>query len=360
RAYVRRRGGAAVFFGRFTAALRVMVPGLAGMAEVPYGQFALFNAAGGLLWGMGFVLLGYLAGAAWQRVAADASKVGLVLLVLVLVGLVLGRVLRGVREHGDQLPDRLARIAPAAWARARFPRQSAWLARRIDTGSPRGFILSLAVVAGVICGWVFVGLTQDVIVREEAVLSDPGFTRFVVDHRTAWATGLMKGITWLGSNAVLIPLVVALGAYLLLRRKDWRASALLIAALAGANGWYRVVKPLVARVRPPDYLHLISVSGFAFPSGHATAVTAVWGAAAIALAAGRRAWSKVAIWIGTAVVVTLVAFSRLYLGVHWWTDVVAGTALGGLWLCVLAVLFLEAGARHNVEPSDDLDERGTR
>src|SRR5438093_1630983 len=50
-AYLRRRGGAAVFFGRFTAAPRVMVPGLAGMAELPYGQFALYNAAGGLLRG---------------------------------------------------------------------------------------------------------------------------------------------------------------------------------------------------------------------------------------------------------------------------------------------------------------------
>src|SRR5438093_4775872 len=117
RAYVRRRGGAAVFFGRFTAALRVMVPGLAGMAEIPYGRFAFFNAAGGLLWGTGFVLLGYFAGAAWQRVAADASQVGLALLVLLLVGLVVGRVLRNVREHGERLPDRLARIAPVAWVR---------------------------------------------------------------------------------------------------------------------------------------------------------------------------------------------------------------------------------------------------
>src|SRR5438445_569711 len=75
-AYLRRRGGTAVFFGRFTAALRVMVPGLAGMAKVPYGQFLFYNAAGGLLWGTGFVLLGYFAGAAWKRVAADASWVG--------------------------------------------------------------------------------------------------------------------------------------------------------------------------------------------------------------------------------------------------------------------------------------------
>jgi membrane protein DedA with SNARE-associated domain/membrane-associated phospholipid phosphatase len=339
-AYVRRRGGAAVFFGRFTAALRVMVPGLAGMAEVPYGRFAFYNAAGGLLWGTGFALLGYFAGAAWHRVAADASRVGLALLVLVLVGLVTGRLVRNVREHGERLPDRLASIGPVARAPARFPRQSAWLARQIDTDSPRGFLLSFVVVAGAVCAWVFVGLTQDVIAHEEAVLSDPSVMRFVADHRVPWATGLFKGVTWLGSNAVLVPLVVVLGGYVLLRRRNLWAAALLVVALAGANAWYHVVKLLVARDRPPEAFHLISVSGFAFPSGHATAAIAAWGAAAIVLAAGQPAGMKVAIWIGGGLIVTLVAFSRVYLGVHWWTDVVAGVALGGAWLCTLAALSL--------------------
>jgi undecaprenyl-diphosphatase len=340
RAYLRRRGGAAVFFGRFTAALRVMVPGLAGMAEVPYGRFVFYNATGALLWGTGFVLIGYVAGAAWQRVAGVVSRVGLGLLVLVLAGLVAGRVLRNVREHGERLPDRLARVAAAAWARGRFPRVSRWFARRIDTDSPRGFLMSVVVVAGAVCGWIFVGLTQDVIAREEAALSDPGVTRFVVDHRAAWATGLMKSVTWLGSNAVLIPLVVALGGYILLRKKEWRGAVLLVAALAGANAWYHVVKPMVARSRPPESLHLISVSGFAFPSGHATAAIAVWGAAAVVLAAGRPGRLKAAIWIGAGLIAMLVSFSRVYLGVHWWTDVIAGMALGGAWLCLLGALLL--------------------
>jgi membrane protein DedA with SNARE-associated domain/membrane-associated phospholipid phosphatase len=339
-AYLRRRGGAAVFIGRFTAALRVMVPGLAGMAEVPYGRFAIYNAAGGLVWATAFVLLGYLAGAAWRRVAADASTVGLALLVLVLVGLVLGRVLRDVREHGEPLPDRLARTPPARWVRRRFPRSSAWIARRIDTGSPRGFPLSVVVVAGAVFGWIFVGLTQDVIAHEEAVLSDPGVTRFVVDHRVGWLTALMEGVTWLGSNVVLIPLVVMVGGYLLLRKDDRRAALLLVAALVGTNAAYHVVKALVGRARPPEVLHLVDASGSAFPSGHAAAAIATWAAAAVVLAAGRRASMQALIWIGAGLIIALVALSRIYLGVHRWTDVVAGLALGGGWLCLLGVPYL--------------------
>src|SRR2546423_7043434 len=66
--YLARRGGTAVFFGRFTAALRVLVPGLAGMSGVSYGRFLVFNLAGGAVWATGFVLIGYAAGESWRRV----------------------------------------------------------------------------------------------------------------------------------------------------------------------------------------------------------------------------------------------------------------------------------------------------
>ena len=74
-AYVRRRKGSAVFFGRFTAALRVLVPGLAGMSGVHYPSFLAYNVAGGLLWGTGFAVLGYLAGANYHHVEKIASRV---------------------------------------------------------------------------------------------------------------------------------------------------------------------------------------------------------------------------------------------------------------------------------------------
>src|SRR5437867_10843032 len=67
-AYLRRHGGRAVFFGRFTAALRVLVPGFAGMAELPYRRFLFYNVLGGASWATGFVLLGYVAGDGYRRV----------------------------------------------------------------------------------------------------------------------------------------------------------------------------------------------------------------------------------------------------------------------------------------------------
>jgi undecaprenyl-diphosphatase len=100
RSLLQRRGGTAVFLGRFTAALRVMVPGLAGMAELPYPTFALFNVAGGVLWATGVVLIGYFAGTAWEHAAREMSWAGAALLVIVVLALVGGKLVRDRRERG--------------------------------------------------------------------------------------------------------------------------------------------------------------------------------------------------------------------------------------------------------------------
>jgi membrane-associated protein len=84
-ALVRRLGGRAVFVGRFAAALRALVPGLAGVAGMPYRTFAAYNAAGGVLWATGFVLVGFAAGPAWRTVERVAGRAGLVLLLTIVV-----------------------------------------------------------------------------------------------------------------------------------------------------------------------------------------------------------------------------------------------------------------------------------
>ncbi len=88
---VRRNGGKAVFVGRFTAALRVLVPGFSGMSRIPYGTFLAWNAAGGALWATAFVLLGYAAGSQYQRVAHNASLFGIALLLVIAAVIVVKR-----------------------------------------------------------------------------------------------------------------------------------------------------------------------------------------------------------------------------------------------------------------------------
>jgi membrane protein DedA with SNARE-associated domain len=96
---IRRRGPAAVFLGRFIAFFRALMPALAGMSRMPYRVFLLFNAAGGLVWGVGFTLLGYYAGDAYQRVERTAgTAVAVVVAVVVVAAFVVWHVRRRRRE----------------------------------------------------------------------------------------------------------------------------------------------------------------------------------------------------------------------------------------------------------------------
>ena len=99
KAFVRKRGPHAVFIGRFTAALRVLVPGLSGMAGLPYPTFLLYNVLGAVVWGTTFVVLGYFARNAWDRVAKDASHAGLALFAVIALGLITATVLKRRRER---------------------------------------------------------------------------------------------------------------------------------------------------------------------------------------------------------------------------------------------------------------------
>ncbi|MER5638069.1 DedA family protein [Kitasatospora sp. NPDC002227] len=92
---LRRRGPAAVFFGRFIAFARTLVPGLAGMARMPYREFVRWNALGALLWGVGFTLLGYYLGDAYVRIEqAWGPYIAIAVLGLLLLALLGRRALR--------------------------------------------------------------------------------------------------------------------------------------------------------------------------------------------------------------------------------------------------------------------------
>jgi membrane protein DedA with SNARE-associated domain/membrane-associated phospholipid phosphatase len=341
--YVRRRGPRAVFVGRFTAALRALVPGLAGMAGVPYGSFVTFNVLGAIIWGTGFALLGFFAGAAWRRVAGIAGWAGLGLLVLIMLGLIGARFARAARERGDTVADGLAALPPARWLRRRFPAQASWLAGRVDPARATGFPLSVWVMGGVIATWLFGGMLQDVVAREEAVRFDPGVLRWFVEHRVDWLTGFMKGVTWLGSNAFVIPVALIVAAVFVVRRRSYRPFAQLGAAVVSSIVLYDVVEDVVHRARPPVAVRLVHVSGYSFPSGHATVAVAVWGAITLVLASGRRSRTKVLLGAGAGMISLVVGVSRLYLGVHWFTDVVGGFALGAAILSCIATISLVLG-----------------
>ena len=220
----------------------------------------------------------------------------------------------------------------------------AWGRRRLDARSPRGFWLTFTVAAGALAAWAFGGLTQDVTGHDDAALADPHVTAWVIAHRTGWLTSALQVLTWLGSTAVIIPAGVATGLYFGIRRRDWRPLALLTAAVAGAVGLYDIAKPVAGRPRPPAAIWIGHYTGAAFPSGHATQSAAFYAMLAIVLGAGLSFRRRAAVWSAAALVVLIIGASRIYLGAHWLTDVLAGYALGATWVAIVAAVLLIASS----------------
>ena len=101
--FLRRRGGPAVFVGRFTALLRALVPSAAGMARLPYRTFALWNAVGGSIWATTFVLVGFVAGESYKKAARYLGRGALVLTAVVIAVLVVVHIVRKRRATASEV-----------------------------------------------------------------------------------------------------------------------------------------------------------------------------------------------------------------------------------------------------------------
>jgi membrane protein DedA with SNARE-associated domain len=102
--FLRRRGGSAVFLGRFIAFFRAVMPALAGASRMPYRRFLVFNAAGGLVWGTGFVVVGYAAGDSYKTIEKSVGRVAVFVVVGVVLLAVLIRCVRAREKDSQSRP----------------------------------------------------------------------------------------------------------------------------------------------------------------------------------------------------------------------------------------------------------------
>jgi undecaprenyl-diphosphatase len=349
-AYLAARGGRAIFFARFVAVVRSLVPAVAGIIGMPYRRFLLFNALGGIVWATIYVSIGYFAGRSWERFADTIEGAGYVVLVLVVVVVVVAVTGRWAARNQESARAALGRVGawgPVGWVRRTFPGPMRFVERRFRLGDPLGLSLTVGLVFLILTGWAFGVVLADVLLGADLVRVDNPVTTYVVDHREPWLTTLMRAATWVGSPLMLAVIVVVTGLAWMVAQRRWGVFLFLGIVLGGAVVLSAVVAGLVSRERPPSSVWLVAASGSSFPSGHATQVTAVLGAMAYLHGAVVRAWPRrVAIWVGALLLVPLAGFSRTYLGVNWSTDVLGGHALGAMWLAV-AVMAFGASTRYH-------------
>ena len=193
-------------------------------------------------------------------------------------------------------------------------------------------LLTIRVVGLLVAGfaiWVFAQIADEV-VEKETTTTDTQILQAIRRLHTPLLDQIMVGITFLGQPSVLVVLSLSLGIWLLFQRRRSEATTLAIAAIgaAGLNYW---LKELFARDRPALWDRVVDVRYYSFPSGHAMVSVVMYGLIGYLLAKTFPRWRGL-IFILTVLLVVAIGFSRLYLGVHWPTDIAAGYAAGLVWL----------------------------
>lgn len=158
-----------------------------------------------------------------------------------------------------------------------------------------------------------------------------------------WLQGVVRDLTALGSHVVLILVVLIVASYLLLLRDRTTALFVVVSALSGTF-LNTLLKLLFGRPRPDIISHLTEVATLSFPSGHAALSAVIYLTIGFLLAGTHRSFVFRAYFIGVAIVLTLlVGVSRIYLGVHYPTDVIGGWSFGTAWalLCLSGLQALQ-------------------
>ncbi len=345
--FFERHGAKTVFIGRFVALLRSWAAALAGVACMPYHTFTLYNALGGITWATVFGALGYAFGRnlpVLERYVGQAS-LAVVLLGALVVVLWLGA--RWFREHRDELAAR----ASATWRRvaneprfADFRQRHAklwtFVAARFARGEYLGLHLTIGLLVSVVALWLFGGITEDVIHHDPLTLLDFRLADWLRAHETPLGVRIAVAASLVGSPVAMAALAIAV-ALLLVRRRWWITLGGWLAAFAGGAVLDWLLKTIIQRPRPTGAAAFLHGVSFSFPSGHAMGSLIGFGMLAyIVLAYWPATRRHVALVIGLAVVlIVAIGFSRLYLGVHYFSDVVGGYAAGLVWLatCVSGV-----------------------
>jgi len=214
---------------------------------------------------------------------------------------------------------------------------------RLQDATPRQRRLAFALSAAVLAAIAFARIAEDYLTNDPLARWDVSFARWLAGERSTAGIDGFRVVTFFGSAAALVT-VTAVVCIVLYRRGRLVAAALLPVVFLGAELLNFVLKLSFHRARPEvAFVHLDTYS---FPSGHAMVSTAVYGALAyLAWSPLRTLRRRLTLVAGTVLLVALIDFSRIYLGVHYLSDVLAGTAGGAFWLAVSIALLTIYGDR---------------
>ena len=331
--FFHHHGGKSIVLARFVGPVRPILPAVAGMLNMPAGRFFLANVFSAVLWAPVYLLPGLVFGASLGLAAEVAGRLALLLALLIAVLWfslwLVWRLIRLLQPHASYW---MARTLD--WSR-RHPRLYPLAAGLLDPQHPEARAMTMLVALLLVASWGFMLTLQQMLGQSVLAGLNPLVFNLLQELRTPFADRVMVSITLLGDGLVLSLLVVGLALWLALKG-HWRAALHWLAAYLVTALLTRVLKLSAASPRP---LELYGDLALSFPSGHVSMSVAAYGFLALLVARelpGPRRWIP---YLAATLLCVPIAFSRLYLGVHWLSDVLGGLTLGLFWVALLGIAY---------------------
>lgn len=361
RRFLATYGGASIVIGHFLGPLRPIVPVIAGLSGMSSRRFLLWSLCGGTAYAITMVSVGYFFGTAFNIFGPVATRVGLfagaVLAVLAVLWFVISRLRRGwpfavsvLRSVAFAIRDNPDVQAFAA----RHPKPIRFFAARVSPKTFRGLPATLLGLAFVYLLGLYAGLAFGVMGRGPIVAADTRLANLLFAFRDERLVRFFSIVSGLGQWRAILVMALAATALMWIRDR-WTHIPALWFVLAGNQMTVSALKLMFSR--PRSDLAVYAESSYSFPSGHSAATAAFCTFVTYVLL--RERIGRDVLWILTgASLVFLMGLSRLYLGVHFLSDVLNGYVVGVLW--AIAGIFVAEHRRRSRHRTLRAAPRGTR
>jgi undecaprenyl-diphosphatase len=294
-----------LLFSRYIPGARHIVPYLSGISKIKLSSFLFYNLIGSIIWCISFIGLGFVLGENWNRIETIAK--GYFYIIVLLIGFIF-IVIKYFGKYKKMI-----------------------------------FTVTFPVL-------LFIKLSEDLI-RNELVIFDKTIYDYISTFISKSTTTIMVVITYMGSASILV--LIALLTYVILRRnKNCTLYGKVIAVNLGATWILNEVFKVIFHRQRPDILRLVEVGGFSFPSGHSMVSLSFYGLILYFIYKNtKNSFIKYLLVIFFSLLILFIGISRIYLGVHYASDVLAGFSAGFAWLAIFITLinkyYLQEPKRHN-------------
>lgn len=367
--FFEKHGNKSIFLGRFIGIIRPMIPFAAGLSRMNYKVFLFWNVFSGIVWGISHIYIGYFFGNAFKLIEAWSARISVILLILVAVVILFWLLAKSFTPSalfiGRMIQSDIDTFLSTALVRKfikRFPSFSKFLAKRFEKQVFSGWPLTIMAITAFVFIVLFIFLAYGILDADPVTELDERLALFLAFFRDASLIRIAFWISMLGKIQIVLVSSLALISIMLIwnrRHMIWP----FITMLGACEATVQIMREALSRPRPVGIIPAYFEKTYSFPSEYAALAVMLYGFIAYfivhILLKGRP---RLSIWtiFTTLMLVAMIGFSRLYLGINYFSDVLGGYLIGGICLLTGIGLFEWAMQRSKRKTPYFLMENGQK